>query len=117
LRVACATPRERGLLSASPLLDPAGVAPISARNEAAALRAIAAGCATALGRFETTIEEDDALLRSPDLGQNARNCVVMRRGEKQVLESWQELARAALPLLRLPWAGLARAADGLPAGS
>jgi protein-histidine N-methyltransferase len=58
---------------------------LGARNEAEALRALGAACDEALGRFPSTEEEDDALLAGGGLGPAARSCVVMRRGEKQVL--------------------------------
>ena len=58
---------------------------LGARSEERALAALAAACSTALSGFPTTLEDDEALLRSGSLGPLARNCVVMLIGEKQVL--------------------------------
>lgn len=64
------------------------------RSERAALRALAAACADALRRFPTTLEEDDALLAGPGLSPDARNAILMRRGEKRVLRFFLDYARA-----------------------
>ena len=59
------------------------------------LRARAAACAEALGRFPATLEEDDLLLRDGDLGgSRARDCVVVRRREKRVLHRLRAAAES-----------------------
>jgi histone-lysine N-methyltransferase SETD3 len=108
LRVACATPRELELLTAVPL-DVRRVPPVNGRNESTAMGLLAAACDEALRAFPTTVEQDDDLLREGALSPNARNAVVMRRGEKRVLSRFIRLARAAAPLLRLPLSSLAQA--------
>lgn len=108
LRVAGASPREIEILRGAPL-DAARVPPLDGRNESAALGLLAAACEQAQRAFPTLVEQDDALLRGGALSVNARNAVVARRGEKRVLLRWIDLARVAAPLLRLPWASLARA--------
>jgi protein-histidine N-methyltransferase len=96
LRLASAQPGELP----GPVPPLGEVAPVSARNEEAVLRALASACEQALGQFETTLEQDEALLREPGLGQYERNCIQVRRGEKQVLEAWRSHAETALALLR-----------------
>jgi histone-lysine N-methyltransferase SETD3 len=110
LRIAHATAAELDRLRADPSARARAVAPISARNEATALGALAAACEEALGRFPTTAEEDDAILRGAPLSRNARHCILTRRGEKKVLHHWVALARAAIPMLRMPWERLTEAA-------
>jgi hypothetical protein len=75
---------------------------VSAACEERALRLLDAACGEALAGFPTTLAEDDALLHGGRLGTNARSAVVMRRGEKQVLSAYRDLARACIPLLQSP---------------
>jgi hypothetical protein len=77
--------------------------------------ALAAACEASLAAFETSIEDDDARLGDPALPENARRCMLVRRGEKRVLRHHLSLARAAEPLLRLQGEERARAARGLAA--
>jgi histone-lysine N-methyltransferase SETD3 len=78
-------------------------APASPTAEARALLSLAAACRESLGGFPTSLEEDEALLADPGLGRNARNAIVMRRGEKRVLHALLGLAEgaAARPRRRL----------------
>ena len=99
LRLACAREGEQPGAVAEPL-TPGEVAPVSVRNEAAVLRALASACEEALRRFETTLEQDEELLRSPGLTGTGRTCLLLRRGEKRVLHAWRSLAETALPLLQ-----------------
>ncbi len=99
LRMACATPREGVALASTSGFDPARLPALGGRNESAALRALSAACAEALRAFPTTADEDEALLAAPRLSQGTRDAVAVRLGEKQVLEGWLALARAAAPLL------------------
>jgi len=85
--------------------------PTNARNEAAALRLLAEACTRALGEFETTIEEDDALLANLATTGHTRSCVLMRRGEKRVLRAFLELTRVAIPLLEMPREKTQRSAE------
>jgi hypothetical protein len=84
--------REEGGLSEVP--------PLSAETEARAFRALGDACEARLAGFETTLEEDERLLQEADLSRNARNCLLLRRGEKRLLEAYAGLARAFLPALR-----------------
>jgi histone-lysine N-methyltransferase SETD3 len=78
--------------------DYTNVAPISRRNECAMLQHIAASARNVLAGFDTTLEEDNKILEDPDhkLTMNIRNCVLMRRGEKEVLHAYIDLAARAL---------------------
>jgi hypothetical protein len=88
------------------------VEPITPRLEIEVLQHLKRACEEALAKFDTTLEEDDALLRSNQLtDSNVRNCVIMRRGEKQVLRFWTNLADTAIPLLRLNWIELRKHAS------
>lgn len=93
------------------------VPPISRRNEAAALDALSDVCTRALAAFDTTLAEDEALLLSPALSTNLRNAVIVRRGEKKVLQFYQRLAMESIPIVRLPRAQRSRAIRALPADS
>jgi protein-histidine N-methyltransferase len=115
LRIACATGEELSRLCAGAAPATAALRPVSARNEEAALGALAAACEASLAAFETSIEDDDARLGDPALPENARRCMLVRRGEKRVLRHHLSLARAAEPLLRLQGEERARAARGLAA--
>lgn len=72
--------------------------PPGPRNEENALRMLAEACIRALGAFDTTLAEDDALLEGPAKTGNARTCILVRRGEKRVLHAFLELARTASSL-------------------
>lgn len=73
------------------------VAPLSKRNEADMLQTIATDARRVLRGFRTTLEEDNALLEDKNhtLTMNMRNCIVMRRGEKEVLAAYIDLAPRA----------------------
>lgn len=113
LRAAHASPSELAAIAPR-----AGVVPpLSARCEVSALTALATACETSLRAFTTSVEDDDALLGDPGLDAPSRAAITMRRGEKRVLARWIALVRAALPILRRPWEGLAGAAAELPRGT
>jgi len=98
LRTVCATEEELKQMDAVPQ---AAAQPLGVRNEEAVLQRLARSSEDGLRGFDTTLEEDDGLLRSGKLERSARSCVVLRRGEKQVLRAYAALAHVALPLLRL----------------
>jgi histone-lysine N-methyltransferase SETD3 len=81
------------------------VEPVSVRNEREVLRMVKGVAEVTLGGFDTTLEEDEELLRSGvyEMYSNERNCVVMRRGEKQVLRWYVQLADVGMELLSKPW--------------
>ena len=81
------------------------VEPVSVRNEREVLRMVRASAEAALRAFDTTLEEDEELLRSGayERFSNERNIVVMRRGEKQVLRWYVRLADTCTELLGRQW--------------
>jgi Rubisco LSMT substrate-binding./SET domain. len=90
LRIICANIKELDpLIKRKNLLR---VDPISTRNESAVLLLISKEAKRVLDGFETTIEEDDEILQSDELTMNIRNCILMRRGEKEVLHAYINLA-------------------------
>jgi len=84
------------------------IEPISVRNEVLTLRAIAAAAVQEAKGFDTSIEEDTALLRDParNFSSNVRNCIILRRGEKEVLKYYAEMAEKCIPILEMKWADL-----------
>jgi protein-histidine N-methyltransferase len=117
LRVAVAERAELGRMR-RPDLDVNNVPPVSARNEVAALHLLARSCEAAVAAFETTLNDDDELLRRSDLSAVTRSCVVMRRGEKRALRAQARLARAiAVALERPPEALGAALAEQHPGGA
>lgn len=98
VRMACADTTDLGQGTAFE-----GGTPISAGNEARALAALRHACEDAMSRFPTTIKEDEHLLASNTQTINARNAVVMRRGEKLVLRHWRNLLDACIPFLDWSW--------------
>jgi len=69
--------------------------PISIRNECAVLQVVAQAAVETLKTFNTSLEEDIKLLEDPDkkLTMNQRNCLIMRKGEKEILHAYIELAQ------------------------
>jgi histone-lysine N-methyltransferase SETD3 len=88
------------------------IEPISIRNEIAVIQSFAASAARQLLNFDSNTEQDNKLLKDPSikLPNNLRNCVVMRRGEKEVLQFYIDLAKEVIPLLNMPWKDLKRVA-------
>eukprot|EP01018_Ginkgo_biloba_P038228 Gb_38065 [translate_table: standard] len=60
--------------------------PVSQDNEAAVCKVILDGCRSALDGYATTIEEDEDLLRGQRLDPRLEIAVVIRIGEKRVLQ-------------------------------
>ncbi len=86
------------------------IEPISIPNEIKVLQAIAASSEAMLKNFETTLEEDNKILKDPKLklSMNLRNCVLMRRGEKEVYHFYIDMAKECIPFLQMPWKDLKR---------
>lgn len=95
LRIALATPQELKDLANQPDLEK--VDPISTRSEVACLEEVARVAKKLLRTFTTTLDEDAEILKDKDkkLTMNIRNCVIMRRGEKEVLHAYIFLAKQA----------------------
>jgi histone-lysine N-methyltransferase SETD3 len=80
---------------------------VSRSNEAAAMKTLATACEESLGRFRSTIDEDNALLATGMLPHRLRNAVTVRREEKIILTRYLRMAREALALLQREGAELA----------
>lgn len=96
------------------------IEPISVRNETSALTHLATECKRQLSHFETSYEDDCKLLASDDalpMYSNERNCVLMRNGEKKVLQGFVDLAEKCLPYLKMAWKDLKKVAAKCSQGS
>jgi len=78
---------------------------ITQRNENAVLQELAKQALATLAGFTTTLEQDVKLLADADrkLTMNLRNCILMRRGEKEVLHAYVDLAEKSAMFYKLPW--------------
>merc|ERR1719513_105498 len=87
------------------------IPPLSIRNEQLSLLALAKAAKISLSKFDHTLEHDNELLADeenyPKL-TNKRNIVLMRKGEKEVLHFYADLAKICIPLLRKQWKDLKR---------
>ena len=106
LRIVHANAEDRRKLADSP--DPLVRAKgqLSPGNEQKLIPAFVSACEELLAGYANSVEEDDRLLREEKLSHNARSCVVLRRGEKRILQtcarSYADLARSGfLPSMRL----------------
>jgi histone-lysine N-methyltransferase SETD3 len=91
LRIAHATVEE---LPPKGMPENQKIDPISPANELRVMNQVSIAAQEILKTFDTTLEEDNKLLEDPDkkLTMNIRNCVVMRRGEKEILNAYLQLA-------------------------
>ena len=112
--MACAAPSELPRLAPRLLSGLGSIKPLGVANEERVLHTLGAACEARLAAFDTSLEEDERLLREGPLSLNARSCVLMRREEKRMLRAWLELTRTGLSLLRMPRAELEQLA-GRPA--
>ena len=95
LRVVHCDQKELDIIRSRGPSDFKQVAPINVRNEASMLQHLAARAKLVLNEFPTTLEEDIKLLKDTSLTMNIRNCIVMRKGEKEVLHAYLDLAPRA----------------------
>jgi regulator of RNase E activity RraA len=51
-------------------------------------------CEEQLASYETSLAEDERRLQEETLSQNARNCVLVLRGEKRILQAYAGRARS-----------------------
>lgn len=84
------------------------IRPLSLRNELLSLQHISAAAAAALSAFPDSLQDDIDILCEAAAGDhpltfNQRNCVLMRKGEKEVLLFYAQLHAFVLPLQRLQW--------------
>lgn len=84
--------------------------PVSARNELAVLRRLAALSRAQLAAYPRSLAEDEEALRAghwpAGSGANARNALLLVRGEKQICTYYVELAALAAHLAAQPRAAL-----------
>ena len=80
--------------------------PISIKNERKVLRRVKKMAEEIYQQYETTLEEDQEVLKKDDeapadqkLSFNQRNCVLMRSGEKEILTFLMRAADTLLPML------------------
>ena len=92
LRILHAEAEELATLAAAPDALARARTPLSERNEAQLVPALVAACEARLGGYATSLQEDERLLREETLSLNARNCILLRRGEKRLLQSYVERA-------------------------
>jgi len=94
--------------------------PFSPRNEQASMTALRRSVVAAIGRYETTLEEDEGLLYGEGkllAFSRRRNAVLVRAGEKHVLRHWKTLCDAALTFLddvaieKMDWEGYCKVLD------
>ncbi|WP_407743210.1 SET domain-containing histone-lysine N-methyltransferase [Hyalangium sp.] len=93
LRVIHAEAEELATLAAAPDALTRAKSPLSEGNEAKLLPALVAACEARLAGYATSLGEDERMLREEPLSLNARNCVLLRRGEKRLLQSYVERVR------------------------
>jgi histone-lysine N-methyltransferase SETD3 len=110
LRFVHAKDSELLLLSSADGFKLDDIEPISVRNEIKTLEDIRAAAELTLRGFPDSLENDDKLLEGKVGDPNLRNCAVQRRGEKQVLKWFIDVATQAVPFLNLPWKDLKRVA-------
>lgn len=79
---------------------PGRVPPISKKNELSVLRRLKALAFEGLNAYPETLAQDNVLLTT-DLTQNQRNCVLMRKGEKEILTWFINFVDTVTPLLSL----------------
>jgi len=93
LRIAHAAVEE--LLALTKIQDVTIIDPINPQNENRVMQVLAKAAQEQLKEFSTTLDEDNKMLTDEKSGltMNQRNCVVMRRGEKEILHAYIDLAK------------------------
>lgn len=86
LRIALCSLEE--LLPLTKKQDVTIVDPINIQNEARVMAMIGKAAEETLKGFDTSLEDDNKSLEAGSLTMNIRNCVVMRRGEKEILHAY-----------------------------
>jgi histone-lysine N-methyltransferase SETD3 len=86
LRIAHAGAGELALLSEAPDALARARSMLSVENEQKIVSLFVGMCQERLAGYATSIEEDEQILREEKLSHNARNCVLLRRAEKQILQ-------------------------------
>jgi len=104
LRVLHAQGNEFLIISSADGLRLEDIPPLSIRNETNVLTSLAVAATKSLKKFRTSLDEDNALLADEDaypMFTNARNAVLMRRGEKEVLTFYVNLMKVCCQLFKM----------------
>lgn len=70
-------------------------------TELRALALLSEALTSAISAFDTSAAQDDARLNDPALPVNVRTCIIVRRGEKRVLEKLAQLCGSARAIMAL----------------
>jgi len=107
LRIAQATLEE---LPTKGLPNDQKIPPISPANELRVMTEVKTAALQVLEGFDTSLEEDNKMLDDPDkkLTMNMRNCLIMRRGEKEILHAYLQLADHLIAIKDLDLRGAQR---------
>ena len=80
---------------------------MSVHNEVKTLSRLKEKSLTSLASYPNTLEEDNELLakdaEKQHLTFNQRNCVLFRKGEKEILNWFIELANYCIKILGMKW--------------
>ena len=106
LRVIHAQGNEFLIISSADGLRLEDIPPLSIRNEKSTITSLAAAATKSINKFETTLEYDNEILKDERLLLHRRNSVLMRRGEKQVLQFYIDLKEICLPLFAMKFKDL-----------
>mmetsp|Transcript_13974 Transcript_13974/g.20442 ORF Transcript_13974/g.20442 Transcript_13974/m.20442 type:complete len:576 (+) Transcript_13974:330-2057(+) len=91
---------------------PGKLGPISPENEQKVLLHVKKLSEEGLKRYPNSLEEDKQILLEPSLTENNVNCVLMRMGEKEILDWFVNLAETCLPLFEMNKKDAKKAAKG-----
>lgn len=92
LRLLHANEAEMSMIPQGHLFNLKRIQPLSIRNEMCVLQSLKQEAQRMYSKFPTTLEQDDQLLQQTDLpAGNIRNCILMRKSEKQVLQFYIQL--------------------------
>ena len=80
--------------------NPYEIPPICKENEIKSLMLLKEQCEKSLGKYPDTMEEDATFLKSEELTQNQRNCIILRMNEKRIFQFYIEMAKYALEKLK-----------------
>mmetsp|Transcript_15397 Transcript_15397/g.15375 ORF Transcript_15397/g.15375 Transcript_15397/m.15375 type:complete len:490 (+) Transcript_15397:259-1728(+) len=97
-----------------PGFKPSKVKPISLANERKVLQHVQKLAKSGIDLYPETLQEDAQILQREDLTENQRNCVLMRQGEKQILDWYFKFSDLALALLDMERKEVKKAAKGSP---
>jgi len=97
-----------------PGFKPSKIKPISLANERKVLQHVQKLAKSGIDLYPETLQEDAQILQREDLTENQRNCVLMRQGEKQILDWYFKFSDLALALLDMERKEVKKAAKGSP---